>query len=756
MKKTPKKILIHRGQHQPSMHLIADKANNVQSKHNDKGHDVNSIVKSASWLSELSLFSFFGGIFSLLSRLAVFIFRLPNNTKQKIEKNISKKAVNTKKFKSSLSYKFPIHGVTTLVLFIIIIAFTFYGTEQTVAQIKLNIEDGAVNGITSLQKATSSLSAGQKDEANYNFKIAENSFDKITHQISFGPNWLMAWGQYLPFVGTFSAAHEVFAVLEEISSLGSDLSVLPQSDQLANLVATSAVLSQHETDLYIKLHSAIEKLQKVNAKYLPNPYDVFLADLQRNVLPNMSQALQESVDIHTVLSSLFGIEEKQRYYIAFQNNHELRASGGFMGSFALVDVKNGEAVAVEVPSGGTYDVQGQQTAIFEPPAALSLVASKWELQDANWWIDWPTSARQIISLYESAGGSSVDGVVAIDATLLEDMVALVGPIELPQYNLSLTADNVIAETQYQVEVASKNTPNEKPKQIIQDMTEILLTRLSEKAEEDPLQIAELLLVALKDKHIQIYHHEPKVAKALSHLRWDGRLSSLKSDGLAVVHSNIAGQKTDSVINDSVDYNVIVDSDGVATATLTLTRQHSGKKGDLFNGVRSVDYVRVYVPKGSRLIDATGFKKPDGIFFDAPAPNAVTPKSLFSEKSAIEDPGTGVLVYDELGRTVFADWIITDPQQTETVRLVYQLPFRYNFRDNDPSWWSYLTKSEDVARYQFDWTQQPGIKPVSFTYTLSSQSPLKNITSSPEVEALSDGWHWESIMTQDKTIIVDLK
>ena len=91
--------------------------------------------------------------------------------------------------------------------------------------------------------------------------------------------------------------------------------------------------------------------------------------------------------------------------------------------------------------------------------------------------------------------------------------------------------------------------------------------------------------------------------------WSGTLKPTIGDALAIVEANIAGQKTDTSIQERVDHEVEIAEDGTITNTVTLTRVHAGVKGELFKGANNVSYVRVYVPMGSQLLEATGFEAP---------------------------------------------------------------------------------------------------------------------------------------------------
>ena len=63
---------------------------------------------------------------------------------------------------------------------------------------------------------------------------------------------------------------------------------------------------------------------------------------------------------------------RKRYLLIFQNNTEMRASGGFMGSFAVMDFSNGQVSNLNVPGGGTYDTEAGLKSKIVAPKPLQL------------------------------------------------------------------------------------------------------------------------------------------------------------------------------------------------------------------------------------------------------------------------------------------------------------------------------------------------------------------------------------------------
>jgi len=110
----------------------------------------------------------------------------------------------------------------------------------------------------------------------------------------------------------------------------------------------------------------------------------------------------------------------------------------------------------------------------------------------------------------------------------------------------------------------------------------------------------------------------------------------------------------------------------------VTLTHTGNKGDQFTGVRNVEYLRIYVPEGSKLVKASGdIRPPAPSFFDTPPEGCAPDQTLASVEGAIlHDPNSDTAVNNEFGRTVFGVWTQTDPGMSSTVSFDYtsHLPF----------------------------------------------------------------------------------
>jgi hypothetical protein len=140
---------------------------------------------------------------------------------------------------------------------------------------------------------------------------------------------------------------------------------------------------------------------------------------------------------------MLGADGPRSYLLLFQNNAELRATGGIPGSFAIINARNGK---VSIGAQGDAQTIGK---FDEPPIPLSkdertLFGEKMGLfpQDVNFTPDFPRSAQLIREMWNDRHGLKVDGVASADPVALSYLLRGTGPVEVVG-GRQLTADNAV-------------------------------------------------------------------------------------------------------------------------------------------------------------------------------------------------------------------------------------------------------------------------------------------------------------------------
>ncbi len=393
----------------------------------------------------------------------------------------------------------------------------------------------------------------------------------------------------------------------------------------------------------------------------------------RSAIEEGSRALGDISATLRFARLLMGESREQTYLLVFQNQAELRPSGGFMGSVAELMIDRGEIQQVFVPGGGPYDLRSQLKSRVLAPKPLHLVNPRWEFQDANWFPDFAASAEKIRWFWSQGGQSTLDGVIAVNASVLEPLLRFTGPIDLPAYGKTFTADNIQLELQKSVELEYDKTEN-KPKKIIGDLFPVLLERLRQTSPQEMVKLVSLLDDSLRRKDVQLWFRDQELQSYTERFGWAGRLKPTQGDALSVIEANIGGQKTDAVIRESVDQQVKILPTGQIETTVTLDRTHDGKSGELFHGANNVEYVRLYVPLGSELLSVEGIQPPLSTAYKLPLSEDLPDEDLAKQVTLPQVGPSGTDVTQEFGRTAFGAWVQLRPGTTSRTVFRYRLPF----------------------------------------------------------------------------------
>ncbi len=605
-------------------------------------------------------------------------------------------------------------GISLLVM----LPFPAFAYYKKIKNTSAHVVEQSTTGFLALQNSTVAAFHSNISDAQSNLNHALESFSQAQSLIDSEHQVVQYIAGLLPFVGTqiesrrhiLSAGHHVALantyVLKGIQET--------EQDKNPNLTDRFYNLREHFRFALPQYKEALTNLAGVDHTVIPNEYQQSFQDF-KVLFTAFVDDTQNMIDFIDTMQKVFGSDDFRRYLIVFQNNRELRPTGGFMGSFAILDVQKGKILSLTVPPGGTYDLQGQLDVRVKPPAPLLLTNDRWEFQDANWWPDFPASAEKMAWFYQHGRGTSVDGVIAINATVFEKLLSAIGPLTNEKNNVTLEAASALDDLQYKVEV-DYDTASNTPKAIIGDLAIQLLTDLPQHNTADVLKLLVVLHDSLQNKEIQAYFTDKSTENTMQQFGWAGEIvhTEPNQDYLMAVNTNIQGQKSDAKIKQEIEHQAEVQDDGTVLDTVVIRRTHTGSVGQMFTGKPNISYLRVYVPAGAELVDAGGFSTIGEASFRAPeqwtTDDADLKQKEFDRKI---DAKTGTEVYRSFGKTVFGNWVITNPGETSEIFLTYRIPKLVNMNDAPqvtPQKWQtafFGAKSNEASRYSLITQKQSG-------------------------------------------------
>ncbi|MBI5622066.1 DUF4012 domain-containing protein [Candidatus Falkowbacteria bacterium] len=593
----------------------------------------------------------------------------------------------------------PAKALIGFVIFAVLLVLPIGGISyyQRLRGTQSGIVNFATAAVTTLGSAGTAVGAEDFNGAYTQFGSAYAKFSAAEDELhSIGGVVTALAGLLPPADSALQTAASLLVIGQNVAIVGQNLSVglAAWEDGSLTLVDKIAALRQQLEQSAPLVEEIRQRIGTVAVQQLPAEQQFQFLQLQQQ-LPILAGSFSRFVALADFAEKVLGKNQLKRYLLVFQNNHELRPTGGFIGSFALVDIVDGEIRNIEIPPGGSYDLQGALTTNVAVPQPLRLVRGRWEFQDSNWFPDWPTSAEKIIWFYNQSGGPTVDGLIAINASVMEDMLKVLGQVQAS--GSTVDADNFFAVTQRAVELDYNKEANT-PKEFIAALASPVLDKTLHAGRADLLALMGVFTNALAAKDIQLYFNDADLTAALDDFGWSGRMKQTDGDYLAVVNANIGGQKTDAVISQQIFHQAYISEAGIVTDKVTVIRHHQGVAGELFYGVPNVNYLRLYVPAGSTLISASGLGDMPTNLFDIDNRQYQQDNDLLRVSGLTQtDEATGVKINTEFGKTVFGGWVVTPPGERSVVTLEYQLPIQVSFAKYD-SRFGWVNRLEELLHF----------------------------------------------------------
>jgi hypothetical protein len=413
------------------------------------------------------------------------------------------------------------------------------------------------------------------------------------------------------------------------------------------------------------------------------------------LLPLMAPGLRMA----PALPKILGVERPYRFLLLIQNNQEIRATGGFITGVGRMTLD--QAAPTELLFSDSYKVDNHK--VDHPPAPEPMQRfmniPTMFLRDVNWSPDFPTTAQLARSMYARDQGITVDGVVSIDLRAVQLLIDGLGPLTVDGIDEPVTGDNVVTLIK-ELWTNPINDPGLSENQgkwwtNRKDFMPLMAAAVLEKVRTGKVDYVALLqagIQALDERAVQVWVEEPVLQDQLAELGWDGGLHPEPgADFLSLIDSNIGFNKVDAILRRSVFYEVAwPDGPGQpAVAQVHITYEHplqipnhscllSPRYGDTYDEMTRrcyYDFVRVYVPKDSKLLDTRGVWK----------------SSLADKREGSEVRYFGGFFVLETGskHTVTFSYQLPDYIQPDTYRLVLQrqsgstpLPFSWRVGDQE--------------------------------------------------------------------------
>lgn len=431
--------------------------------------------------------------------------------------------------------------------------------------------------------------------------------------------------------------------------------ILPKADEISTKFREAEVeLSQIDPSNYPEDYKGIKVREKIKKAL--------------ELFKQASDYISESKPLLESAPYLLGMESDRQYLVLFQNDKELRPTGGFLTAYSIMKVS--KAKFDPVASDDIYNLDSKYKPVLPAPAPIVdlikgpyVLSQSIRLRDMNYSPDYKVAMDLFSTEAAKVGMKDIDGIISVDTGLLVNLLDALGEIGVPGFgNFSTKTEpkcncpQVIYELESFADVEGPiiwdpitgkiilRPPNsDNRKKIIGPlMNSILANAMAQPKEKMPI-LLESIFKSVIEKHVMFYLFDENAQTAVEKFGIAGRIEQYQGDYLHVSDSNLGGRKSNLYVKNEVEQEIEVNKDGIIEKTVTITYKNPEKYDGWLNSVLP-NWVRIYVPEGSKLVSVDGLEK------------------QYAE-------------VNELGKTVFSGYFKLRPEGVSKVTFKYSLPFK---------------------------------------------------------------------------------
>jgi hypothetical protein len=368
-----------------------------------------------------------------------------------------------------------------------------------------------------------------------------------------------------------------------------------------------------------ELTAALRDRERVPSKGLLPPLARAVAQLDRTVdLKSSLAILARFHEDQPGLVALLGGGGPRSYLVLQQDPAELRATGGFIGSVGFLSFDAGVMGRFDPKDINVFDKKadgsfvlgpkGTKTHVDPPPPLYeAFKLQSWELRDANWSPDFPTTAQQARDLLLKESGMKVNGVIAIDPYFIQRLLAITGPVQIPEGNVTVNQTNFFEVTLNKVEVSGSNR-----KGFLSYAAREIIARVFKLSPSKWFDVLQALQASCDVRSVQVQFDDPQTEGLIDRHQCGGEVKPPTTDSLMVIETNLGGDKDDFYMKRGHSLVIALQPDGSAVHTLKLHYYDlKPVRVELTNYVGYKGWLRVYLPPTAAVKSATGLESARG-------------------------------------------------------------------------------------------------------------------------------------------------
>src|SRR3989344_6832310 len=354
-----------------------------------------------------------------------------------------------------------------------------------------------------------------------------------------------------------TAAERLNLAIETLSK------ITPQLEKIStNLTAARKEIDKIESWRYPNFIPGNPKTKIETAKQTVDQLDTFVAQARPLI---------------EVLPKIMGSEGKKKYLILFQNDAELRPTGGIITAYAYLTIDKGK-----IESAGSSDIYKLDDTLTKkfpaPDPIIKYLPNVYNLniRDTNLSPDFLASMKQFENLYKvSSADQDIDGIITIDTKFVLDMIKVLGPIEAE--STKFTADivdecacpHIIYELEKYADTPVNFEKGNERKAIISPLMQQMIAMIFSAPQSKWPQVISTILSSFSQKHVLLYFKEPLAQAAVEKVNFAGRVYNYEGDYFYLNETNFGGAKSNLYITQALKQVITKSKNGQINKKVTI-------------------------------------------------------------------------------------------------------------------------------------------------------------------------------------------
>lgn len=519
----------------------------------------------------------------------------------------------------------------------------------------------AIHGKNNIDKAVTLLNDNENEAALYYAKLSQDNFETCSaylHEYKdsrFIGGWTYLKKQYSDLDYLFSTANTAGRAVENGALLKINLNKIISENQGENENKKSEALLKFSYEsapelvgIKANLDLAIDYFSNIKFQGILHYFAPQVMQMGDQIA-FASYLLDKQIPLSQILPAFLGYPEKSRYLLVVQDSRTMMPTGGKIIAYGIWENENGEIKNLQIQP-LSQEISESDSGIATPLLVRNqLHQEKWGTEYANWNPDWPQTAKNILNFYKKTNikNTEFDGVIAINNEFVRQMLNLSGPIKV---------DN----TWYDSDNYNQAFDSEKG---ISDLASLIREgkqKLFAGSQAQIFSSINFLSINLAKKNLILYFNDPSLEQIVAEENWNGQIRNQQSgeDYLSIIDANISGNKNEKAISKNINYSLDQDMNGAFVQLKINYANQNIPRDQIYK-----NYLRIYVPLGSELIDADGFDNGE-VSIDADAANS---------------------------KTIFSGIITIDAAKMANIKINYKLPDSLNQKISEGEYQLYAQK-----------------------------------------------------------------